>query len=584
MPASLVEQPLGIVCVFSDGSRAEFCLDGLAEPRLARDLLVGLAEPRLARDLLVGLAELIHPHGTVDAAGSVRHFVSAIRHMVRVLAQRGFSGGADQLSRATLLEYWMSASVGRESCTRRMLQGFDTVTGGLVTSVRDLTVGRAYNPQSFRRALPPYPEAEWTQLTTTCRSVVDDAFVAHRHALADGAKGRDPRLGGWSLRNLRWLLAHSGPLSTTALAQHMDCSTKTIRQQGGCYEVSAELFPSPDVVVAYRLLFGVWSGIVPDGIDDLVTGDIDWAGDATVLLSYVKGRTAAESLTLPRRAVRLLEQWLSHSALLRSFADPAMRPQLWLQAGPVGTGTIVDRTARGTIRRWVARHGLTGQDGQPLKLHRGRIRTTHQSLRAKATWTGNPRATVDPNHSAQVEGDHYLTAATPAQQHAVEAIVEDAQHDLLRRAHPPAVVAEQDAVDLARGYPQLVARLGLDDGALAELVGGARDVFVAACADQLAGLHGPKGKPCPARPWVCLLCPLAVFAPRHAGNLLRLKAFFSRQWQQLPAAQFMAVFGPYQQRIVQVLDRYDPAVLARAASQVGDHDAELPLRPEERTT
>ena len=129
----------------------------------------------------------------------------------------------------------------------------------------------------------------------------------------------------------------------------------------------------------------------------------------------------------------------------------------------------------------------------------------------------------------------------------------------------------------------MVAELGLDDTVLAELVGGQRDVFTAACADQLSGLHGPKGKPCPARPWVCLLCPLAVFAPRHAANLLRLKAFFGRQWQQMPAAQFMAVFGPYAQRIDQVLDRFDPAVLHRAASTVIDCDTEIPLRPEEST-
>jgi hypothetical protein len=82
---------------------------------------------------------------------------------------------------------------------------------------------------------------------------------------------------------------------------------------------------------------------------------------------------------------------------------------------------------------------------------------------------------------------------------------------------------------------------------------------------------------------VCLLCPLAVFAPRHASSLLALKAFFSRQWQQMPAAQFMAVFGPYSQRIGQVLDRFDPAVLAEAAQEVGDHDGELPLRPGEST-
>ena len=69
------------------------------------------------------------------------------------------------------------------------------------------------------------------------------------------------------------------------------------------------------MVIAYRLLLGIYTGIVPDGIAGLGVGDIDWAGDASVLLAYVKGRTAAESLTLPRRAVRLLEQWLEHSAL-----------------------------------------------------------------------------------------------------------------------------------------------------------------------------------------------------------------------------------------------------------------------------
>ena len=138
-------------------------------------------------------------------------------------------------------------------------------------------------------------------------------------------------------------------------------------------------------------------------------------------------------------------------------------------------------------------------------------------------------------------------------------------------------------MELVRDYPRLVAGLGLDEQAIADLVGGARDVFVAACADQLSGLHGPKGRPCPARPWVCLLCPLAVFAPRHAPNLLRLKAFFSRQWRQMPTDAFMAVFGPYSQRIGQVLDRYDPAVLAQAARHVGDLDEEIPLRPEEST-
>ena len=96
------------------------------------------------------------------------------------------------------------------------------------------------------------------------------------------------------------------------------------------HEAALAMFPHLEVVIAYRLLFGIYSGIVPDGIADLEIGDIDWAGDSTILLSYIKRRTAAESTTLPRPAVRLLEQWLAHSALLRSFVPPDERTTLWL--------------------------------------------------------------------------------------------------------------------------------------------------------------------------------------------------------------------------------------------------------------
>ncbi|MFC1432788.1 hypothetical protein ACEZDB_19280 [Streptacidiphilus sp. N1-3] len=51
----------------------------------------------------------------------------------------------------------------------------------------------------------------------------------------------------------------------------------------------------------------------------------------------------------------------------------------------------------------------------------------------------------------------------------------------------------------------------------------------------------------------------------------------------MPAAQFMAVFGPYAARIQQVLDRFEPAVLATAARDVQEQHHELPLRPEEMT-
>jgi hypothetical protein len=345
----------------------------------------------------------------------------------------------------------------------------------------------------------------------------------------------------------------------------------------------AALFAPGDTVLAYRLLFGMLTGIVPDGIEDLNLGDVDWAGDATILLSYVKGRTAGESLTLSRAAVRLLEQWLEHSALSRRWAPPELSDALWLrhQFGvvPFRAGPF----ARNSVPYWVERHGLRDDRGGRLIVHRHRIRTTFQSHRDRMSWFGSSRATIDPNHSGQVEGDHYLTVTTQAQHRAVEEIVTQAQGDLLRRARPPIVLAQDQAAQLAAGFPDLAKRLNLDDQAINELLGGERDVFTAACADALSGLHGPPGKPCPARPWVCLLCPLAIFSPRHAANLLRLKAFFARQWKAMPAPHFMAVFGPYAVRADEVIARFDPAVLATAASAVADSDTEIPLRPEEHT-
>ena len=80
MPATVTGSPLGIACVFSDGSAATFSLDGLPCPVLVRDLLDGLAN-------------LVHPHGTVDTAGSVTHYVQSVRDMTRKLAARGSPAG-----------------------------------------------------------------------------------------------------------------------------------------------------------------------------------------------------------------------------------------------------------------------------------------------------------------------------------------------------------------------------------------------------------------------------------------------------------------------------------------------------------
>ena len=164
MPATLRDDGLGIACVFSDGAAADFTL-------------AGLPCPGLAGDLLTGLVELIHPHGAVDAAGSVNHYVQSVRDMTRKLAAGGFTGAAADLRRTRLAQYWMAATGPREACTRRMLQAFAAAGGELDVKVAELLAGRAYHQQPAHRPLPPYREAEWSRLTATCRTVVDEAFA-----------------------------------------------------------------------------------------------------------------------------------------------------------------------------------------------------------------------------------------------------------------------------------------------------------------------------------------------------------------------------------------------------------------------
>jgi len=514
MPAELLENQAGISCVFSDGRRLRRMVD--AEPAA------------LIRDMLIGLAGLVHPHGPVDSPGAVAAYTQGIRDIARFMSERGAVGGAALLPRGLLAEYWMQAGGINESVTRRMLASFDSSSegGALQAGVRELAAGRHFKAQPSSSPLVPYGEEEWARLHQACRDDVDEAFARHRRALKLAASGQDPRVGGWTPANKRWLLTRTGPLSDVTAGEYIGRSATWIaRAAGGIRAASDELFPGVNVVIAYRLLLGIYTGIVPDGIAGLGIGDLDWAGDSSVLLSYVKGRTAAESRTLPRRAVRLLEQWLEHSAPLREHAPAGLRGSLWLYYNFSGPGRWKTTTGVSTHQIWAARHGVS--------VDRRRIRTTYLSLRDRSHWHGSARSAIDPNHTPAVEGDNYLTATTPAQRAALETIVEDAQHDILSRANPPVILADEDAARLAADYPGLIADLNLDDAAIADLVSGEQDVFVAACADPLSGLHGPPGKPCPARPWVCLLCPLAVFTPRHAANLLRMKAFFARQWAQM---------------------------------------------------
>ncbi|KIU14481.1 hypothetical protein [Mycolicibacterium llatzerense] len=570
MPAKVIQEPLAVEFAFPNGTS---CTIDFAR----------LPNQQLAHDLARGLATLVHPHGRISRRATAQDYAGSVRRLVTVLADGNFSGGASDLTAAQLLAFWMAHSHHHERRTRLMLLGIEPTIATLDPTLRAHLNGRLRKQTPKGLPYRPYTSTEWQRLTECCTDIIDSAWQRHHDMLVIAKKGRSPRSSPVSVKSLGWLMLRRGPMSREDVERFIGRQLRP-RAAGVNYEgqwvrqVRESLFPTLEVQIAYRLLFGIQTGIVPDGIDDLGIDDIHWAGDSTVLLSYVKGRTTGEGLNLTKGAVRLLKQWLDHSDTLRRTASQHYRGSLWLAINSVHTSSrVMDaRYTPGSLGRFSRRHELVDDSGEPLHIHRGRIRATFLNMLAMRGWTG--RTTIDPNHSAAVEGDHYLTAATPAQRNALESVIEEGQADLVRRALPATVFTGDEVAQLVARLPAIVAELVPDAPTIADLVGGKQDVFVAACADQLSGLWGPKGQPCPSRPWVCLMCPLAVFLPRHAPNLLRLKSFFARQFRRMPTDQYLRVFGPYADRLdSDILPQFSSNVLASAAAAVNDLDSEIPL-------
>jgi hypothetical protein len=81
MPAEVIKEPLGIACIFPNGTSTRRFVG-------AKDC------PQLAGDLVAGLAGLVHPHGRIGSRSAIDRAMIAIRRLTATLNARGFSGGA----------------------------------------------------------------------------------------------------------------------------------------------------------------------------------------------------------------------------------------------------------------------------------------------------------------------------------------------------------------------------------------------------------------------------------------------------------------------------------------------------------
>ncbi|MFC4501909.1 MULTISPECIES: hypothetical protein [Streptomyces] len=530
-----------------------------------------LPDAVLAADLAQGLISATHPVGPIRTYREARHAVRCARHFARHLSGADFRGSLSGLTPAQVTQYWLASGFTFERHSRIMLTGYRTNGGQLHVGIQAHLDGRSVNRMRDSTPNRPYSEAEWRRLDEATNATITTAWRDHRKILEAAGRGADPATHGITFDNLAWMVHRTGPLTAKAIRTMILAAPTTAEKT--IAEIRNAFHPTAPVALAYNLRLAMLTGIVPDGIDALTCTNLTRTGPSTALLSYFKGRTGRESLNINGPAVRLLDQWLKHSALLREHAAD-IADDMWIHYSGRHGLFSAPRTPWWRTR-WAQEIGLLDDNGQPLVPHSGRIRATYHHRRDRSAWTG--RTTIDPNHTPTAEGDHYLSHHTPAQVDAIEGVIEDAQRDIRRKAEPPVIVTHQDAARFVADFPRLAGQNGLDADAVKRLLAGEQDVFLASCVDPYSSPHAPAGTLCPARPWVCLLCPLAVFAPRHLPNLLRLKKYFSDQARNMTAPQFLAVFGPYADRLdADVLPRFSPAAI-RAATDT----AFAPLHPEE---
>ena len=117
MPAVVISDPPGISCTFSDGTGVTW------HARQAVDRV-------LVCDLLSGLAGMVHPHGPVDAAKTVREYGFAIRAFARTLHGLGHRGPLAGLSRGRLTEALLGLEHRPEMMIRRVLSACDPRDAG----------------------------------------------------------------------------------------------------------------------------------------------------------------------------------------------------------------------------------------------------------------------------------------------------------------------------------------------------------------------------------------------------------------------------------------------------------------------
>jgi hypothetical protein len=580
--------PLVVTVTGEDGRTARFDLSACPAPRLVRRLADAFADS-------AGI------DGTVRSARTGGRVAAAIRAFTAHLAAA--RPGTDGLDAPDLtagdIDSFAAARCQLRGMTRGMLRAVVDVIAllrrveasapGLLDPglVHRLSWGADDWPDAGR-PLDAYSPREAKQL--------ERAALIHLRAVRtrldagrELAAAANPT-GPWTQGRIVRHIADRGPVAHEMLGTPGLPTVHQIRQAGGLRRLHSLVYLDDVDVCAFLVAIGLSSGLEPEAVRELRAGclrnaDGGWAEVDSVKRrrhyhAHVPTRVRDGNLRTTGGQVRLA---VTLTAAGRRHLGTPFLWVFWRKGGlrEAFTGDLdpidlTDGTVHSPAARFVARYGLTDDDGAPLLIDGRRLRKTEAKRRYERA--GGRFNLLPRNQTPDVAAARYGNIRALDDAH--DGAVADGIRDAVNAARHSATVLDPGAERAARADPAAASGiLGVAPGRAQEILSGERDLWLAACADFHNSPFARPGDPCPVPFTACLGCGNAII---HSGKLPAILAFLdhmNRQRELLGEAEWQETFATTHDRIVtQILPRF-PEGMVREARDIAAASGELIYLP-----
>jgi hypothetical protein len=328
-------------------------------------------------------------------------------------------------------------------------------------------------------------------------------------------------------------------------------------------------------VIAFIVALSLETGLELECVKALRADCLCNPASGTVEIAYVKRRARGSewkrlrvrdgASSTPGGIIRTLVE-LTAAARRHKSTD-----SLWVY---FHTGRLDDRIVLHMIDNWIARHGIVGDDGHPLRLLLSRLRKTHKALWYAKTQGDVARFAI--GHTPEVAARHY--ADLPSLRHLHEQTVADGLNDALASALQLRIVTPEEEAIARRAPSKLPLFLPIAEAR--RVLSGKNDVWLASCSGFHNSPFAPAGEPCSEPFWGCLECRNAVITARKLPSIIAFLDFMVVRRAEMTEADWWAKFGrPWSRITQQILPAFSDAVVteAREKAKTLEHQPYLPM-------